>query len=74
MIVFQIDLVLLAGFVFHAIWVVVAVMTYRSRRGEGRARPSRPVKDAILELAKGRMTRLAGRMTESHRERADIVA
>jgi len=45
--------VLLAGFVFHAIWVVVAVMTYRSRRGEGRARPSRPVKDAILELARG---------------------
>ncbi len=47
------QLVLLAGLLFHATWVAVAVMTYRSRRGAGRARPSRPVKDAMLELARG---------------------
>src|ERR1700730_1376607 len=47
------QLVLLAGFVFHATWVVVAVIPSRSRRGAGRARPSRPAKDAMLELARG---------------------
>jgi len=47
------QLVLLAGLLFHATWVAVAVMTYRSRRGAGRARPSRPVKDAMLQLARG---------------------
>ena len=45
--------VLLAGVVFHATWVAAAVMTYRSRRGSGRARPPRPVNDAVLELARG---------------------
>jgi uncharacterized membrane protein len=47
------QLVLLAGLVFHATWVTVAVMTYRSRRGADRARPQRPAKDAVLELARG---------------------
>ncbi len=47
------DLVLLAGFVFHATWVTVAFMTYRSRRGAGRVRPPRAASDAVLELARG---------------------
>jgi uncharacterized membrane protein len=47
------ELVLLAGFVFHATWVTVAFMTYRSRRGAGRVRPPRAAKDAVLELARG---------------------
>jgi uncharacterized membrane protein len=46
-------LVLLAGFVFHATWLTVAIVTYRSRRGADRARPSQPVKDSVLELARG---------------------
>jgi uncharacterized membrane protein len=45
--------VLLAGIVFHATWVAAAVITYRSRRGSGRARPPRPTNDAVLELARG---------------------
>jgi uncharacterized membrane protein len=47
------QLVLLAGLLFHATWVTVAVMTYRSRRGAGRDRPPRPANDAVLELARG---------------------
>lgn len=47
------QLVLLAGLFFHATWVTVAVMTYRSRRGADRARAPRPAKDAVLELARG---------------------
>jgi len=47
------QLVLLAGLLFHATWVTVAVMTYRSRRGADRARPPRSAKDAVLELARG---------------------
>lgn len=47
------QLVLLAGLVFHATWVTVAVMTYRSRRGAGRVRPPRPATDHMLELARG---------------------
>ena len=47
------QLVLLAGLFFHATWVTVAVMTYRSRRGADRARPPRPAKDGVLELARG---------------------
>jgi len=46
-------LVLLAGLLFHAIWITVALMTYRSRRGADRARPTRPVEDAVLKLARG---------------------
>jgi hypothetical protein len=48
-----VQLVLVAGLLFHATWVTVAVMTYRSRRGAGRDRPPRPAKDAVLELARG---------------------
>src|SRR6266702_203556 len=47
------QLVLLARLVFHATWVTLAVMTYRSRRGADRARPPRPARDALLELARG---------------------
>jgi uncharacterized membrane protein len=47
------QLVLLAGLVFHATWLTVAIMTYRSRRGAGRARPPRPATDHMLELARG---------------------
>ena len=47
------QLVLLAGLIFHATWVTVAVMTYRSRRGADRARAPRSAKDAVLELARG---------------------
>ena len=45
--------VLLAGLLFHATWITVAVMTYRSRRGADRARPPRPTQDAVLKLARG---------------------
>jgi len=47
------QLVLLAGLVFHATWLTIAVMTYRSRRGADRTRPSRPVRDSVLDLARG---------------------
>jgi uncharacterized membrane protein len=47
------QLVLLAGLLFHSTWITVALMTYRSRRGAGRARPPRPVQDAVLKLARG---------------------
>ena len=47
------QLVLLAGLVFHATWMTVAVVTYRSRRGAGRARPLSPTTDRLLELARG---------------------
>jgi uncharacterized membrane protein len=47
------QIVLLAGLVFHATWLTIAFVTYRSRRGAGRARPPRPAKDPILELAAG---------------------
>lgn len=47
------QLVLLAGLVFHATWLTVAIMTLRSRRGAGRPRPPRPMRDRILELAIG---------------------
>src|SRR2546423_7937684 len=47
------QLVLLAGLVFHATWVTIAVVTYRSRRGADRARPSRQQRDSVLELARG---------------------
>jgi uncharacterized membrane protein len=47
------QLVLLAGLLFHGTWITVALMTYRSRRGADRARPPRPVQDAVLKLARG---------------------
>lgn len=46
------QLVLLGGVIFHATWVVVAVVTYRSRRGADRAR-RQPTTDHTLELARG---------------------
>jgi uncharacterized membrane protein len=45
-------LVLLAGLGFHATWLSIAVMTYRSRRGAQRTRPPRPRSDRVLELAR----------------------
>jgi uncharacterized membrane protein len=47
------QLVLLAGFIFHATWITIAIVTYRSRRGAGRAHPQSPPKDRLLELARG---------------------
>jgi uncharacterized membrane protein len=46
------QIVLLAGLLFHATWVTIAFITYRSRRGADRARPKHPQTDAILELAR----------------------
>jgi uncharacterized membrane protein len=46
-------LVILAGLVFHATWIVIAVRTYRSRRGADRVRPPRPPRDSVLDLARG---------------------
>jgi hypothetical protein len=46
------QIVLLAGLLFHATWVTIAFITYRSRRGADRTRPKRPQTDAILELAR----------------------
>jgi len=58
------QLVLLARLVFHATWVTLAMMTYRSRRGADRARPPRPARDTLLELARGGLTdRPAGRLS-----------
>ena len=46
-------LVLIAGFVFHASWIALAIFTYRGRRGAGRKRPEEPREDRLLELARG---------------------
>ncbi|MEK0085228.1 DUF2270 domain-containing protein [Benzoatithermus flavus] len=45
------QIVLLAGIIFHATWLTIAFVTYKSRRGADRPRPPRPRKDAVLELA-----------------------
>ena len=47
------QLVLLAGLVFHATWLTVAIVTLRSRRGAGRTRPPRAPTDRTFELAIG---------------------
>jgi uncharacterized membrane protein len=47
------QLVLLAGLVFHATWLTVAIVTLRSRRGADRTRPPRPTTDRTFELAIG---------------------
>jgi uncharacterized membrane protein len=47
------QLVILAGLVFHATWIAVSIVTYRSRRGAGRAHPKSPTTDRLLELARG---------------------
>jgi uncharacterized membrane protein len=48
------QLVLLAGLLFHGTWMLIAFLTYRSRRGADRARPPRPPVDRMLELAAGK--------------------
>ena len=48
------QLVLLIGLLFHSTWMTIAFLTYRSRRGAGRARPPRPPTDRMLELAAGK--------------------
>jgi uncharacterized membrane protein len=48
------QIVLLCGLAFHATWITVAIMTYKGRRGAGRARPPRPPTDRVFELATGR--------------------
>ena len=47
------QVVLLAGIAFHATWMAIAIATYRSRRGAGRARPQTPERDRLLDLARG---------------------
>jgi uncharacterized membrane protein len=47
------QIVVLAGVAFHAGWIMIAIATYRSRRGAGRARPENPKTDRLLELARG---------------------
>jgi uncharacterized membrane protein len=47
------QIVLLAGFAFHATWIAIAIHTSRSRRGADRVRPPRPPRDRILQLARG---------------------
>ncbi len=47
------QLVVLAGCLFHAVWIYIAIMTYRRRRGAGRQRPPRPARDPMLALAGG---------------------
>jgi uncharacterized membrane protein len=44
-------LVLLAGLMFHAGWVALALLTLRAGRGRGLAR-SRPTEDQVLNLAR----------------------
>jgi uncharacterized membrane protein len=45
--------VLLAGLIFHATWITIAMITYRGRRGAGRSRPPTPKRDRLLDLARG---------------------
>jgi uncharacterized membrane protein len=45
------QLVLLAGLVFHASWLAMALLTLGSRRGRGQSR-TLPTKDRVLELAR----------------------
>jgi uncharacterized membrane protein len=47
------QLVLLAGLAFHATWIMIAIATYRGRRGAGRSRPENPERDRLLDLARG---------------------
>lgn len=47
------EFVILAGLVFHATWITLAIVTFRSRRGAGRRRSEYPTKDRLLELARG---------------------
>jgi len=47
------QLVIFGGLVFHATWITIAVVTYRSRRGAGRGHPQSPRVDRLLELARG---------------------
>jgi len=53
------QVVLLAGLLFHSIWIIIAIITLRSRRGADRERPPRPERDAVLELAQGKRPRPA---------------
>lgn len=46
-------LVILAGLVFHATWIIIAFRTYHSRRGADRVRPPTPPRDSVLDLARG---------------------
>src|SRR4030088_3645288 len=45
--------IILAGLIFHATWMAVAIVTYRSRRGAGRAGPQNPAGERLLEPARG---------------------
>ncbi|MGE5502886.1 MAG: DUF2270 domain-containing protein [Actinomycetota bacterium] len=47
------QVVVVVGVLFHASWMAIAYMTFRSRRGGNRSRPERPHKDRVLELARG---------------------
>lgn len=47
------QLVLLAGLIFHAGWIAIAIGTQRSKRGSGRKRPPAPERDRMLDLAAG---------------------
>lgn len=47
------QVVLLAGLLFHAGWIAIAIHTSRSRRGADRVHPPRPPVDRILQLARG---------------------
>jgi uncharacterized membrane protein len=47
------QIVLIAGAMFHAVWISIAIHTSRSRRGADRVRPPRPPRDRILQLARG---------------------
>ena len=47
------QIVLIAGAMFHAAWISIAIHTSRSRRGADRVRPPRPPRDRILQLARG---------------------
>ena len=47
------QIVLLAGLVFHGVWIAIAVMTLTKRRGVRGARPRHPQTDALLKLARG---------------------
>lgn len=49
------QLVLLAGLMFHATWITVAIRTLHSRRGGDRPHPKRPQQDQVLLLASGRI-------------------
>jgi hypothetical protein len=66
------QLVLLAGLIFHSIWLMIAVVTLRSRRGAGRERPSRKGHHPRTRLRAG-LTRAGIAFVSGETERSRLL-